>query len=105
MAYRRRKINLDKLSSYVRRTGICTEEAALHLMDEIMFLRAEIIAAQSDLDGLRGVFNVKCGMVKQRDETILSLVTDMAKAIAYIRNDDSYGARKLLYDSVTTVNI
>lgn len=40
--YQRRDINLDKLSSYVRRTGICTEEAALHLMDEIMFLRAEI---------------------------------------------------------------
>ena len=42
MCYKRRNINLDKLSSYVRRTGICTEEAALYLMDEIMFLRAEL---------------------------------------------------------------
>lgn len=39
--YKRRNINIDKSSSYARRTGICTEEAALHLMDEIMFLRAD----------------------------------------------------------------
>jgi hypothetical protein len=39
--YKRRNINIDKLSSYIRKTGICTEEAALHLMDEIMFLRAD----------------------------------------------------------------
>lgn len=50
--YKRRNINLDKLSSYVRRTGICTEEAALHLMDEIFFLRAEKTDLQAKADKL-----------------------------------------------------
>ena len=47
--YKRRNINIDKLSSYVRRTGICTEEAALHLMDEIMFLRADVKTLRDEM--------------------------------------------------------
>lgn len=39
---KRREINLEKLSNHVRNTGSCTEEAALHLMDEIQFLRKEL---------------------------------------------------------------
>lgn len=40
--HRRRNIDLGKLSNHVRNTGSCTEEAALHLMDEIQFLRKEL---------------------------------------------------------------
>lgn len=49
--YKRRSISIDKLSSYVRKTGICTEEAALHLMDEIMFLRADVAGMHETANG------------------------------------------------------
>jgi len=64
--YKRRNINLDKLSNYVRKTGICTEEAALHLMDEIMFLRADVEQLRVQLAGC-GVAAM-CNTVQSREQ-------------------------------------
>ena len=81
MSYKRRNINLDKLSSYVRKTGICTEETALHLMDEIMFLRADnnvkqVIIDNYNLDMLMDIFKSKL-----EEEIVVTLQTGIRRGM------------------------
>jgi len=91
--YKRRNINIDKLSSYVRRTGICTEEAALHLMDEIMFLRADVAEKQTILKGEKEAYRLSDQIATARMQTAESKAAELLETVklAYRKHhlDDS----------------